>query len=105
MHKDLLGQELHVGDYIVYAGTFDRSAQLRVGRITKLAFRNQYDRKEPVETVQAKAVQGFWWSGGPKPTQRVVTLGYMDRICKIPAGSVSDKLKEIIELSGISKEK
>ena len=51
-HRDLTGREVRVGDFIVYAALWDRSATLRFGRVAALKERTGWGR-EPSPTVRA----------------------------------------------------
>lgn len=86
----MFGQDIKVGDYIVYAGLADRSAVLRAGRVLEL----KDTGKVFCQTWNLFKSQGYSWQEGERSgKQKNVTLGFLDRMVVVPAESVSEKIK------------
>ena len=68
--KDLLGNDVSVGDQIVYAATDGRSAGLRIGTVLKITpaveSARSYERKPAKIQVQVHQSTGYW--APEKPT-------------------------------------
>lgn len=83
--KDKSGEKLDPGDFIVYAATCGRSAALRYGRVLP-----------PNENsgLRVRAYQDDFKRGavGKNP----VYLGYSERVQRIPAMFVPQKIRELL---------
>jgi hypothetical protein len=107
-YKDMFGNDIKVGDYIVYGGLADRSAVLRAGRVVALTqstkkvrfydrsigeFRNDYEPK-----IRCQSWNNFLsqdWGGKEKSgKQKDVSLGFFDRLIVVPEEIVSQKIKD-----------
>ncbi len=104
----MFGNDIKVGDYIVYGGLADRSAVLRAGRVVALTqskekvrfydrsigeFRNDYEPK-----IRCQSWNNFLsqdWGGKEKSgKQKDVSLGFFDRLIVVPEKIVSQKIKD-----------
>jgi TfoX/Sxy family transcriptional regulator of competence genes len=86
-YRDMFGNEIKVGDYIVYGGLADRSAVLRAGRV--VALKNGKVRAQSWNNYRAQGWNGEVKSG----KQKDVTLAFLDRLVIVPESSVSEKIK------------
>lgn len=104
-YKDLFGNDIKVGDYIVYAAVDGRSGTLRSGRVLKLTT-SKPDKWSPNKPLEPKVMCATWsnfraqstWrtnaESEPSGRQKNVTLGFLDRMIVVPADQVSDKIKK-----------
>ena len=103
-NKDVLGNEIRAGDYIVYGAAKGRCAGLNIGRVASTKIVNtDYDGQ--CLKVSAEAVQVSWgryertgmdsYSSHKKPRQ--VHLCYSERICVIPEDIVTDAIKDLLK--------
>lgn len=96
---DVLGNEIKAGDYIVYGAAKGRCAGLNIGRIIS----NTPERGIKAAVIQVSFNKYLhpskeWFSDKPKKP-RVSTLSFPERICVIPATSVQEALKEMLDYS------
>jgi hypothetical protein len=96
-YKDMFGNDIKVGDYIVYAGLADRSGVLRAGQIIELTYtKGGYGAVEP--KVRARSWNNFrsrdGYDGNTRSgRQKDVSLGFLDRMIIVPTEQVSEKIK------------
>ena len=105
-HLDMFGNEIKVGDYIIYAGSAGRCPVLRAGQVLKLSFKKESSMSGGV--LIPKVFCSSWnnykaegWSTNDKERsgkQKNVTLSFMQRIVVVPESSVSQKI--IDDLNG-----
>jgi hypothetical protein len=96
-HRDIAGNAVTVGNIIVYAALWDRSATLRYGRVVALATRTTNQPGVVKPTVRAITVDrghdGVWnlqKDGGQ------VTLGFLDRLLVVHCDQVPPGALEIL---------
>lgn len=99
-HKDLLGQEIKVGDYITYSAVDGRSGVLRIAKVLEL--KEVKDKYEDDDIKYKVLVQS--WSNFHGLQEKKVTLGFLDRIIVINKSIVSQYIIDAIE-SGIEWKK
>jgi hypothetical protein len=75
-YKDIVGKEIQVEDFIIYAALWDRSATLKFGIVTQLSQRENGDPTIKVITVD-RTYKGVW---GLQNNGRPITLGFLDRL-------------------------
>lgn len=102
MHEDIAGMPICIGDYIIYAALWDRSATLKYGKVTRLAERDEAwtgnpDRKK-VPTLRLRSVDRDWhgkWElqRGGKET----TLGFMDRLMVVLPAQVPEEARSLLD--------
>ncbi len=85
MHKDIAGEEIKVGDFIVYTALAGRSAVMRFGRVVDLKERDAslYGPKDKIPTLRVITAEASWSQKGRWNLQKkggVVTLGFLDRL-------------------------
>lgn len=91
-HKDMFGNEIKPGDYIVYGAVDGRSGTLRAGQVIELKTgAPHWCTKEPELKVFVKSWSNF--SG----RQKNVTLSFLDRLAVVPPETVSDEIKAALE--------
>ena len=110
-HLDLAGHEIKPGDFIVYAALAGRSATMKYGRITKLAFREKsWKTRDGGEHPTVRAVTADrhqrWlphsdtyieeWQVQNKGKE--ITLGYLEQLLVIPEALVpAEALNELLK--------
>ena len=90
IYKDMLDQQLEIGDIITYSGMIGSSAVLRLGRIIEFSESkepNRYTGLKPPK-IKVKAVM-LDYKGIPESIEKLVTLEHFSRICKIPESSLN----------------
>ena len=101
-HKDIAGRDIKVGDYIIYAALWDRSATLKYGKVTGLAERdgawcyNAEPRKTPTVKIYS-ADRDFNGKWELQKKGHVVTLGYLDRLSVIEPHQVPADAKKLLD--------
>lgn len=103
MHKDALGNQLAVGDYIVYASMSGRSPQLNFGQIIELIPYAGKHGCSSAKKIKAKSVIGTWYGNGGRPAARPSSLAFLDRMVKVPSSSVPEEVKAKIDKCGAKK--
>lgn len=98
LHTDITGRLIKPGDYIAYAGLFDRSAQLRLARVVDLVITKKYDKVIP--KIKVNMIHGFWFHGGPRPASKIVTLGYLERTVILNENEIPTIFKDLIAKVG-----
>lgn len=100
-YKDMFGNDIKVGDYIVYAGLADRSGVLRAGQVIELTCTKETRYGgEPEPKIRCRSWNNFkaqsrsWKAEDPSGRQKDVTLGFLDRMIVVPAEQVSEKIKK-----------
>lgn len=103
--KDVLGREIKPGDYIVYGAAKGRCAGLNVGRVLATEAKNDGYTAKPYLKVKAASLQVEWgevrqagmngWGSKPKP--KAVHLCFAERMCVVPAETVPDAYKELLD--------
>lgn len=98
-YKDLAGQDMAVGDYIVYSAAAGRAGVMKLGQIVELSERRDTWTNKHAAVVKAVTIdQWRTWSGGLQNKGKPVTLGMFERILvvtKIPAlAEVFEKHKQ-----------
>lgn len=112
-HKDMLGQIIAVGDYVAYPAMRADSTCMKMGRVTKLAekedtkyhfdpiTRNHTPINYMAGTLRVRGVthgyrhqeNDFGWERVPT----IVTLSYPERCVKLDPSTISDELKELMK--------
>jgi hypothetical protein len=100
-HKDIFGNPINVGDYIVYSAVDNRSGVLRAAKVVQLKARtSEWDKdKAPEPTVLVVAAENYW-DEGPRPLSKKITLGFMNRIVVVQKSSMSQDWIDAINLTG-----
>lgn len=106
-NKDVLGNEIKAGDYIVYGAAKGRCAGLNIGRVVAAEMataHGAYDGRTKALRVTAESVQVSWgeytrtgmdsYSDRKKP--RKVSLFFSERICVIPESIVPQAIKDLL---------
>jgi len=99
-YDDRAGNPIRVGDYIVYAALWDRSATLKFGRVTELTTRKEEDWKTHTKEPTVKAVSvDLWFDKGHKLQNdgHPVTLAFFDRILSIEGYMVPGDAKKLLD--------
>ena len=111
-HTDLFGNQINVGDYIVYSAADGQSSTLRVGQVLELKMAEQKgwdhktmtSKKIDVAKVLCKSWSNFrsegYSFGEPvecNGRQKNVTLGFLTRVLVVHPDSVSDKIKKDLD--------
>lgn len=103
-NKDVLGNEIKAGDYIVYGAAKGRCAGLNIGLVTS-AGTHKPEYGDSYFRTQAEAVQVSWGEytrtgmdsySGAKKKPRKVTLAFSERICVIPEAIVPQAIKDLL---------
>lgn len=98
-YRDLAGQEIKEGSYIVYAALWSRSPVLKFGKVVSLSSRDpSYYQKESTPTIKAITVDRFWGNKGKFELQKEgkpVTLGFLDRLLVV--NDLPQGVKDLIE--------
>ena len=105
-YKDLFGNDIKEGDYLVYAAVDGRSGTLRAAKVLKLTM-SKPDKWRPEKPLEPKVMCATWsnfraertsWSNEPdfeaSGRQKNVTLSFLDRMIVVPEAQVSDKIKK-----------
>lgn len=100
MHEDIAGMPICVGDYIIYAALWDRSATLKYGKVTRLAERDESWRSgsDKKLTLRLRSVDRDWdgkWElqRGGKET----TLGFLDRLMVVLPAQVPEEARSLLD--------
>jgi len=106
-NKDVLGNEIKAGDYIVYGAAKGRCAGLNIGRVTATEMtkaHGSYEGRNDTLRVTSEAVQVSYgryertgcdsYSSNKKP--RKVSLFFSERICVIPESVVPQAIKDLL---------
>lgn len=106
-YVDIAGDPIEVGDYIVYAALWSRSATLKYGRVVKLVekkdeYSNKVSHKAQVVSVDRSwddkwELQGGGWSKKPIEKYQVQTLGFLDRMLVVRKEQVPDEARELLD--------
>ena len=91
MPKDLLGQEIESGSYISYATTRERAPLMKIGRVMRYA-----GTPGGAWTIYVKGVDKDEWMPLPTPNANISKLTHLDRIVVIPASSIPESWKDVI---------
>ncbi len=103
MPADKLGQEIAVGDYIVYGHALGRSAGLRLGKVLNIT---EHDRQwyyqyegEPTKDHHFTiiGVDGEWSHQEPKLLSKKSTLMFNDRIVVLSPDKVPEKVRNLLD--------
>lgn len=94
--RDVLGNEIKEGDYIVYGAAKGRCAGLNIGRVKEAKGTGRIRASGVVVSWGKYAAAGTGWGYADNPKRRDVFLAYPERICVIPESSVSAELKELL---------
>jgi len=104
VYKDMFGNDIKEGDYIVYGAVDGRSGTLRAGQVLKLTT-SKRDKYYPDRAPEPKVMVASWsnfraegtWRtpDGPEPSgrQKNVTLSFLDRMIVVPVESMGEKIK------------
>jgi hypothetical protein len=95
-YKDMMGKEIVVGDYIVYAGLWSRSAMLKIGKVVALKQRKESYPEKTIPTLQVKGVE-LGWNNNLRPNSKISTLAFLDRLMVIPKEFVNQEFLNAIE--------
>jgi hypothetical protein len=109
--KDMAGNHIQPGDYIVYAALWDRSATLKYGRVTRLAERKSaytYTNQDrvPVPTIRVISVdRSSHWEDGKylgvvwhvQKDGKEVALGELERMLVIDRHQVPKDVRELLD--------
>lgn len=102
-HIDLLGQELAVGDYVIYAALWDRSATLKIGRITQLKTRAESKYIEDgkiIPTVGVVSIDRSWSNEWEiQNNGKELTLGFLNRLTKVDPNTIPAHLRTMLGAS------
>lgn len=87
-YQDLAGQDISVGDYVVYSAAAGRSAALKMGRVSGLGSRKDGWRDDAplIPTLKVVSIDawkdGFGWRdfGALQNKGKPITLGMLDRV-------------------------
>ena len=103
-YRDMFGQPIKVGDYIVYGAVDGRSGTLRAGHVVALlASKPRFDGDD--EPLMPKIRVRSWSNfrsrpfaglhGDTKTTgrQKDVVLGFLDRLVVVDPKTISEKIK------------
>lgn len=91
VRRDIMGREIKVGDYIVYAATGGRSGIMKVGKVTN------------VEKLSAVTVD-IWMNNDGTGTLEIqnkgrpVSFSYDGRMMVIPQDSVNPRIREFLDV-------
>ena len=85
-YQDVAGQDIAIGDYVVYSAAAGRSAVLKMGRVTELAVRKGSWTEKTTPTLRVVSVDA--WKDGHgcrdfgalQNKGKPVTLGMLDRV-------------------------
>lgn len=108
VYKDMFGNDIKEGDYIVYGAVDGRSGTLRAGKVLKLTQTKPdkyYPDREPEPKVQVASWSNFRAEGSwrtqegiePSGRQKNVTLSFLDRMIVVPAEAMGEKIKRDLE--------
>lgn len=96
-HKDMVGKNISVGCYIVYAALWSRSATLKLGKVVELSSRPPgYYQTEPTLTIKVVTVDRSWnntWES--QKDGKPITLGFLDRVLIVD--DVPENVKSLLE--------
>lgn len=92
---DKAGNEINVGDYIVYGHALGRCAGLRYGKVLEIkASKGYYDEGKPVLSVQG--VDDDWKHRKPELCARKGTLGFPnERVLVIKEDQLPQYVKDL----------
>lgn len=96
-YKDLAGREIKVGDYVIYAALWSRSAVLKFGKVVSLAARKHGEyslKKEDTPTLRVTSVDNFLGKYELQNHGTPITLGFLDRVLVID--SVPDNIAKLL---------
>lgn len=107
-HVDLAGNAIHVGDYVVYAALWSRSATLKYGRVVKLV--NIYGEPTGAEYYKVQVVsvdrsyddkwelQGAGWGEKHDVTKtKIQTLGFLGRMIVVGNAQVPTEARKLLD--------
>lgn len=97
-HKDIFGKDIQVGDYICYSAMDGQSPAMRVAKVVELKGRAGWN-KEVTPTILVIAAENYF-SDGPRPMSKKITLGFLNRLVVVPKSSISQEWLDAIELTG-----
>lgn len=107
-HVDIGNTEITVGSYIAYAALWSRSATLKFGRVTALAFRESlWARPEDktVPTIKCVSVDRQWNDNWQVQSRgKPVTLAFLDRMIVVGPTQVPDAAREILDAAFAGEE-
>ncbi len=100
--RDKLGQELNVGDFIVYGHALGRCAGLKIGLITSIMdgptdkgfWRNEHEPAPPTWRIRVSGIDDDW--GSHKRVSRG-TCQFPSRMCRISRDTLDGRLVELLE--------
>lgn len=103
---DKAGQEIHVGDYIVYGHALGRCAGLRFGRVVWITEKEPNHRNEPKHHFTVRGIDDDWGGKIAKLNDRKGTLQFAERILVIDKAllptyyvALLSNLPELVELT------
>lgn len=101
-HTDIFGQRLMVGDAVVYAALWDRSATLKVGKVTSLKRRAASYKNEHGLTVGVisldRSFKGEW---AIQNNGKELTLGFLDRLIKTDYVILPDDVRKLLGFTDV----
>lgn len=114
-YKDLAGNDIRVGDYVVYSALWDRSAVLKFGKVERLAEREaNWYRKKPEATIRVRTVDRHteWRDGKPlkeywmlQKQGQETTLGFLNRMLVIGSEHVPPDALRVLNMPKPAKHK
>lgn len=117
-HEDISGRIIKVGDYVIYAALWSRSATLKYGRVLYLTWGSN-GLESNVCKIQIVSVDRSWddsWelqgSGyygfGPKPDikdTKVQTLGFLDRTLVVTKTQIPESARKFLDAAYAARSK
>lgn len=110
-YKDLAGQEIKVGDFVVYTALWSRSAVMKYGKVVELGIRkDKYDENKPGEPTLKiiSADRGFIFNPLTKDHDNAwiiqaqgkkITLGFLDRTLVISPAQMPKEVYQLLSLN------
>lgn len=104
-HLDIAGKRIEVGDFILYAALWDRSATLKYGLVTKLAEREEswvpaLRGPGKVPTIRAISVDRGWHHEGRRwslqKQGKPITLSFTDRMLAVGVADVPAEVRTML---------
>jgi hypothetical protein len=103
-YKDLVGQEIKVGDYVAYAAAWDRSAVLHIGRVRQLTetkekvydYHRESSKHHPKVRVRS-AEPRRWGEEKWRAQMKDVSLGFFDRLIVLDPRTLPQELLDLLD--------
>ncbi len=94
---DKAGQEISVGDYIVYGHALGRCAGLRFGRVLAINGKKLDHRDRPKHHFTVRSIDDDWEGEPPKLNAKKGTLQFAERILVIDPKILPDIIRTQLE--------